>query len=162
MDFNKICPHCMHQVSGEGNCSYCKKNPKEVAEVSHQLRPFTILQGKYLVGDILGEGGFGITYIGLDINLEIPVAIKEYFPSGTVMRETSVSMDVVSYSGDVGIRFRNNKERFMREAKMLARFSQVPEIVQIKNFFKKKKITTFCGNFYLAYIIKYILLQVPQ
>jgi len=67
--------------------------------------------------------------------LDIPVAIKEYFPSQTVMRDVSVSTEVVSYSGDAGVRFRNNKERFMREAKMLARFSQVPEIVQVRNFF---------------------------
>ena len=51
------------------------------------------------------------------------------------MRDTTVTMDVVSCSGDEGARFRNNKERFLREAKMLARFSQVPEIVQVKNFF---------------------------
>lgn len=84
---------------------------------------------------MLGQGGFGITYLGWDLYLDIPVAVKEYYPAGVVMRDSAVTTDVVSCSGDQGIRFRNNKERFLREAKMLARFSQVPEIVQVKNFF---------------------------
>lgn len=120
--------------SGGSVCAHCGYD-ETVQNEMHQLAAGTVLKEQYLIGRVLGQGGFGITYLGWDLYLDIPVAIKEYFPSGTVMRETSVSMEVVSYSGEVGARFRNNKERFLREAKMLARFSEVPEIVQIKNFF---------------------------
>ena len=73
MDINHLCPHCMREVKEQAeNCPYCGKPLSMVNEVQHQLKPFTILAGKYIVGDVLGEGGFGITYIGVDINLEAP------------------------------------------------------------------------------------------
>lgn len=130
----KRCYGCMNLKSNGSVCEHCGYDENMQNEM-HQLPAGTVLKEQYMIGRVLGQGGFGITYLGWDMYLDIPVAIKEYFPSGTVMRETSISLDVVSYSGDVGVRFRNNKERFLREAKMLARFSQVPEIVQIKNFF---------------------------
>lgn len=130
----KRCYGCMKIKSGESVCEHCGYDESNGNE-AHQLPAGTILKEQYLIGKVLGQGGFGITYLGWDMYLDIPVAIKEYFPSQTVMRDVSVSTEVVSYSGDAGVRFRNNKERFMREAKMLARFSQVPEIVQVRNFF---------------------------
>jgi len=116
-----LCPHC----------GYDNSQPN----APHQLCAGTVLREQYLVGKVLGQGGFGITYLGWDLYLDMPVAIKEYYPMGMVMREATVTMNVTDVTGDEGMRFRNNRERFLREAKMLARFSQVPEVVQIKNFF---------------------------
>ena len=115
-------------------CEHCGYDENQ-HNASHQLPAGTVLREQYLVGKVLGQGGFGITYLGWDLYLDIPVAIKEYFPSGLVMRENTLSDEVASLSGDAGARFANNKERFFREAKMLARFSQMPQIVQVKNFF---------------------------
>lgn len=122
------------ETEGSLHCPYCGYDNTKDNE-GHQLSCGTILKEQYYIGKVLGQGGFGITYLGWDLYLDIPVAIKEYFPNGMVMRENTISMDIVSCSGDEGVRFRNNKERFMREAKMQARFSSVSEIVQIKNFF---------------------------
>lgn len=130
----KRCYGCMKLKTSSPICEHCGYDERTRNE-SHRLPAGTVLKEQYLVGRVLGQGGFGITYLGWDIYLDIPVAIKEYYPSGVVMRDTTMTMDVVSCSGDEGVRFRNNKERFLREAKMLARFSQVPEIVQVKNFF---------------------------
>ena len=63
-----------------GNCPHCGYNLRQIQSESHQMRPFTILAGKYLVGKVIGEGGFGITYLGFDLNLELAVAIKEFYP----------------------------------------------------------------------------------
>lgn len=131
---SKRCLGCMNLKSNRSVCEICGYDENMQNEI-HQLPTGTVLKEQYLIGRVLGQGGFGITYLGWDLYLDIPVAIKEYFPGGIVMRETSVSLDVVSYSGDDGNRFHSNKERFLREAKMLARFSQVPEIVQVRNFF---------------------------
>ncbi len=130
----KRCYGCMRLKTSSPICEYCGYD-ENTPNAPHQLPAGTVLKEQYLVGRVLGQGGFGITYLGWDLYLDIPVAVKEYYPSGAVMRETSVTMDVISYDGETGNRFANNKERFMREAKMLARFSQVPEIVQVKNFF---------------------------
>lgn len=130
----KRCYGCMKIKSSCPICEHCGYD-ENMSNASHQLPAGTVLKEQYQVGRVLGQGGFGITYLGWDLYLDIPVAIKEYYPNSAVMRDTSMTLDVVSYSGDVGVRFRNNKERFMREAKMLARFSQVQEIVQVKNFF---------------------------
>lgn len=118
---HKICTHCGYDNSKDNG--------------THRLPAGTILQDQYLIGCVLGQGGFGITYFGWDLNLEIPIAVKEYYPNGMVMRDNSVSTEVQSYAGELSIRFGNNKERFLREAKMLARFSDTPEIVQIRSFF---------------------------
>jgi len=117
----RVCVHCGYEEGMQNE--------------SHQLPVGKVLKEQYLIGRVLGQGGFGITYLGWDLYLDIPVAIKEYFPDRAVMREAAVSSAVVSYTGTVGERFRSNKERFMREAKMLAKFSDVAEIVQVKNFF---------------------------
>ena len=79
MDFNRCygcmeetvsypCPHCGYIPGGKGP--------------DYALRPGSILNGKYIVGRILGQGGFGITYVGWDLMLERKVAVKEYYPSG--------------------------------------------------------------------------------
>lgn len=128
------CYGCMKMKSQSPVCEHCGYD-EQMQNESHQLQAGMVLKEQYLIGKVLGQGGFGITYLGWDLYLDTLVAIKEYFPNGSVMRSISVSMEVTSLTGDVGICFRNNKERFMREAKMLARFSKINEIVQIRNFF---------------------------
>lgn len=128
------CPGCMKLKENSPVCEHCGFD-EGTANASHQLPVGTVLREQYLVGKVLGQGGFGITYLGWDQYLDIPLAIKEYYPSGLVMRESSISLDVTSCESDAGTRFVSNKERFLREAKMLARFSHLPEIVQVKNFF---------------------------
>ena len=91
-----FCIHCMNPVSGDV-CGVCGKNVNEYKPSPHHLQAGTILNGKYLVGAVLGEGGFGITYIGRDINLDIKVAIKEYFPSGIFNRYFDVSNDLQTF-----------------------------------------------------------------
>lgn len=118
----EVCPRC--------GCDDTTQN------APHQLQIGTVLKEQYQIGRVLGQGGFGITYHGWDLYLDIPVAIKEYYPNGMVMREAPMTMAVSDISGGDGSRFERSRERFMREAKMLARFSQVPEIVQVRNFFK--------------------------
>ena len=130
----KRCPGCMKQKQDSPVCEHCGFD-ETAGNASHQLPMGTVLKEQYLIGKVLGQGGFGITYLGWDQYLDLPVAIKEYYPSGLVMRDCTVTTEVIGCGGDTAARFASNKERFLREAKMLARFSQVPQIVQIRNFF---------------------------
>ena len=139
MDINNICPNCMSQLNEEdefcSNCGYKKGSEDNTS--THALKPYTILQGKYLVGNVIGEGGFGITYIGLDLNLEIRIAIKEFYPNGFVTRESANTTFVTSYTSADKDQYEKWKERFVREARSLAKFSNLPGIVQVRDFFQE-------------------------
>lgn len=82
--------------------------------------------GAFCVGKILGQGGFGITYLGADTGLSRSVAIKEFFPSGCVRQRTTVHPAGAMTIGD----YQEARQRFLDEARMLARF-QHPGIVQV-------------------------------
>ena len=77
MKVMEFCPHCMCGISVPGQlCPVCGGD-LQVQHLPHQLPVNTILHGRYLIGKVLGEGGFGITYVGLDLTLRDKVAIKE-------------------------------------------------------------------------------------
>lgn len=139
MKIENLCINCMKEkASPEGKCEHCGYDPAEDTIPSHHLSPFVILEGKYLVGKSIGEGGFGITYIGMDLNLEMRVAIKEYYPNGCAVRDTSGnSCTVQSYSGEAQTFFETGREKFINEAKILAKCIDLPEIVTVKDFFKE-------------------------
>lgn len=139
MDFNKMCTHCMKEVEAyQGQpCPNCGHAFHMTDEIHHQLKPFTILQGKYLVGDMLGEGGFGITYIGMEINLEIKVAIKEFYPNGYCTREAAVTNDVTIYQGQSMEAVLKWKDNFLKEAKCLGKCADLPGVVGVRDYFQE-------------------------
>lgn len=136
----KICYGCMQvRKLDDGSCPYCgfdlekymkDKNPEA-------LNPGEILHERYLVGMVLGSGGFGISYVGFDQLLQIKVAIKEYFPSEYASRNTMMTSQ---YYNEV--RFTRGKEifeagleRFLSEARTLAHFNKMSGIVSVTDFF---------------------------
>ena len=127
------CYSCMKLKTQSPVCEHCgfheqTKNPP------HQLAMGTVLRGQYLVGKVLGQGGFGITYMGWDQFLETPVAIKEYYPNGIVNRNATQAVTAIG-NGDMEKLFYHNRDRFLREARILARLSNVPGIVRVHNLF---------------------------
>ena len=82
---------------------------------------------------VLGHGGFGLTYLGWNLRLDIPVAIKEYLPSDLAVREQDLS--VVPKASSDASDFRWGLDRFVDEARTLARF-QHPNIVRVHHFFE--------------------------
>ena len=94
--------NCMQPLSWDGTCPHCGLAAEKISDAPHHIpHGSKLFHGKYLVGRVLGEGGFGITYIGLDLTLLIAVAIKEYFPNGLVWRKcdkTRSSYQVTPYT----------------------------------------------------------------
>ncbi len=131
------CMGCMAQIPEEEQvCRYCGyKKGTDVSE-AYYLLPGTILRKKYTVGKVLGYGGFGITYIGWDNVLQRKVAIKEYLPSDFATRSYGVRQLTV-FSGQATEQFQAGLESFIYEAKRLARFQAVPEIVDIYDCFEE-------------------------
>ena len=136
VNLSLLCVGCFSELEASGIvCPYCGYDPGLPPDSSYRLQPRTILNGKYMVGKVLGEGGFGITYIGYDLNLEAKVAVKEYYPSGIVTRYTTASLTVQPAGSDNGEHFVRGRERFVDEAKRLARFRSLSSIVMVNDFF---------------------------
>lgn len=132
---SEYCPSCMAEnTDGAEKCSICGGD-MHVQNRQHQLPVMTILEGRYLIGKVLGEGGFGITYIGLDLRLEERVAIKEFYPTGSVTRYAKHSEAVEATSAEGEILLEREREKFLNEARTMSRFSGESSIVHVKDFF---------------------------
>ena len=95
--------------------------------------PFGTMLMEYRIESILGVGGFGITYLARDTELEKQMAIKEYFPSAAVSRLADGS---VAISGpNLAVDFASGLDRFLKEARTLAGFSH-PHIVRVNRYFR--------------------------
>ena len=102
----------------------------------HCLRKGTRLIGRYTIEKVLGQGGFGITYLGMDELHEKPVAIKEFFPQGIVTRNIEYQDTVtVTFVGEKD-NYEKGKERFLKEARTMAKFSKDEGIVKALDFFE--------------------------
>jgi len=86
----------------------------------------------YQIIKILGQGGFGITYLAHDTNLDQQVAIKEYLPTDLAVREDNVSVHPVSE--DHSESYQWGLERFISEARTLAKFKH-HNIVRVLSVF---------------------------
>jgi serine/threonine protein kinase len=97
------------------------------------LGPGSTLVGDYKILQVLGSGGFGNTYLAVDHNLSREVAIKEFFPRDIAFREdqTSVSIKNPKFKDN----FKWGLDRFVQEAKLLARFRH-PNIVRVFRTFE--------------------------
>ncbi len=87
----------------------------------------------YVLERVLGQGGFGITYLARDTNLDQSVAIKEYLPVDVATRRADAS--VRSRTEEQSERYRWGLDRFIREARTLARFDH-PNIVRVHSVFE--------------------------
>ena len=94
-----------------------------------------VLDGRYRIGRVLGHGGFGITYLAWDDNLQLRLAIKEYLPRDCAGRAPD-GLSLAVYFGPAGEQFAYGLDRFLEEARALAHFDQHPGIVTVKNFFR--------------------------
>jgi serine/threonine protein kinase len=126
-----ICPFCGAEVGNATTCPQCGAT-FTIPSVSLSLPLGTkLFGGKYSVGKVLGQGGFGITYMGADTILSRPVAIKELFPEGCQRNGTTVQPTRITPSD-----FASMKQRFLDEARLLASLNH-PGIVKVYDFFEE-------------------------
>lgn len=89
-------------------------------EGTYYLQIGTILHERYEIKDILGAGGFGITYKAWDNTLQTEVCIKEYYPVGIANRAVAATL-VSVYTNADEVSYRRGMQRFLREARGLAK-----------------------------------------
>ncbi len=134
------CPNCFKSYEGQGICEHCGFNIEEYKIPENVLPPFTVLEGKYMLGRTLGVGGFGITYLGWDMNLETKIAIKEYYPGSFVFRDTTKEDTTqITVTGSNQDMYDKGLKRYVEEAKNLSKFYNLPGIVSVKDFFYANK-----------------------
>ena len=105
------------------------------------LRRDSILIGRYIIQDVLGQGSFGITYKALDYQTNEQVAIKEYFPATLSVRLQDGS--VLPREGSQKGIFEEGKKWFLEEVRTLSDFAGNPNIVRIYSYFEDHKTAYF-------------------
>ena len=142
IDTNRVCYGCFNEHDGVGSCPHCGFNIATAKHPAIALPIGTILNGRYLTGRVLGVGGFGITYLALDMTLETSVAVKEYLPSGIAIRDKDhYTMTVTSEEEQSKYDYGANK--FLEEARVLAKLRTVPNIVTVHDYFRENGTAYF-------------------
>ncbi len=130
-----LCSSCFaKQTTNSDICDVCGYDNSLISENTGTLPMNTVLLGKYVIGKVLGRGGFGITYLAYDIVSDKKVAIKEYFPDSLSYRVPGTEK-ISSYTGDKKEYYEDGSEKFYAEAKTLSRFNGNENIINVLEFF---------------------------
>lgn len=137
----KICLGCMQEINTDDiKCPHCGFNPNAYKVNPRCLRLGTKLAGKYIIGKVIGEGGFGITYIGWDEKLELPIAIKEFFPPKIASRDTTTGNNTIYMFDHADEKsFEEGMRRSVKEARSMSKLEAYEGIVSIRDFFNENK-----------------------
>ncbi|MBP5461091.1 MAG: serine/threonine protein kinase, partial [Lachnospiraceae bacterium] len=128
---SKRCLGCMETYDdGLAVCPYCGYIEGTSADEVIHMVPGTVLRDRYIIGRVLGYGGFGVTYIGWDARLEHKVAIKEYLP-GEFSTRAPGQTQITVFNGVRSEQFLEGMKKFVEEAKRLAKFQGEDGIVRV-------------------------------
>lgn len=142
-----LCYNCFQQIADPTRpCPHCGFDLEENRQkFPVALRAGTVLNNRYIVGRVLGQGGFGITYVAFDSQLQAKVAVKEYMPSdmATRVEGTTVSIMMDTRAED----FTYGAERFQEEARTLAKFIGHPNIAGVSSYFDENDTSYFVMDY---------------
>lgn len=139
------CPNCFNDANTE-KCPECGFDLMNYSENTSALPLFYVLNGKYVIGKVLGQGGFGITYKAKSLDDNKIYAIKEYLPSEYSLRSTD-GVTVEPNSQNSEAIYKHAKMRFLEEAKMLDKFHYNPIVVDIFDYFEENNTAYFVMEF---------------
>ncbi|MGN0643294.1 MAG: leucine-rich repeat domain-containing protein [Huintestinicola sp.] len=128
-----ICKHCFAEISSEP-CPECGFSEESYVPDPTTLACGSVLQDRYVIGRLIGKGGFGVTYLAYDTKLDRKVAIKEYYPYGLALRGSGDPTVSVA-TNESAETFKNGAEKFYEEARLVAKFNGNPAIVGVYDFF---------------------------
>ncbi len=129
----KRCYGCM-EPNTQPVCAHCGF-PEGTRNPFPCLPAGLVLHGRYLLGRVLGRGGFGITYLGWDQTLNRRVAVKEFFPANIVQRDRDSNQVFCTQNAEA---FRELREKFLdRDARVPAGLEKIPQIAQVHDFFEE-------------------------
>jgi len=129
-----LCDFCFAPVSDGDKCTQCALTHDTYKPIPGLLLPGVNLLGKYIIGRVLGRGGFGATYVAYSSNMKKPVAIKEYFPISISYRTTG-DEQVTLISEDKRQVFEKGAKSFYEEARTISKFKDNKSVVSVYEFF---------------------------
>lgn len=133
---SELCMNCFSVKGSFEVCPYCGYEEGTPPAQPHYLTPGTILGNHFIVGTVIGVGGFGITYKCFDITLGVVVAVKEFYPVGLVNRSPG-ERRVGLLSGEKKEQYKQRLKRFLMEAKSVAQFGKAKDIVNVYDYFEE-------------------------
>ena len=141
----KICGRCSSPLTGN-ICPVCGYD-QSADNDSAALKAGTSLDDRYVIGRVIGAGGFGITYIAYDTEEERTVAIKEYYPKGVAVRgEDNFTIEPMASMQKE--EFLLGMERFRNEAEILSALSRDTDVIKV--------FGTFLQNGTAYYVMEYV------
>lgn len=150
------CNNCLEEIENYP-CSRCGYAPTEENQIRYALTGH-VLAGRYLVGRILGQGGFGITYLGMDMKLQTRVAIKEFYPSGHVSRYITMGTRLDWNHTPAAQSMRSNGvEVFLKEAQKMSKVSHIPNVVGVQDVIQENDTAYIIMSYISGTTLKDIL-----
>lgn len=147
----KTCYYCFKSYDESISvCPHCGMVENDRPDEPIYLAPGTVLMDRFIIGHSLGAGGFGIVYKAWDSKLETVVAVKEFFVSRIMTRAEGVKEVIVNRKSLQEYEYR--KERFLAEARTMAKFGAHRSITNVFEFFEENDT---------AYIVMELLQGMP-
>lgn len=136
------CYYCMKALDTNlDDCPSCGHYNSYVAmeQAKYALPCGTLLHDRYIMGRVLGKGGFGITYIGFDSVLQTRVCIKEYYPTGAAYRDATRTMRVHWNPDSPAELTVSGRDHFMNEARKAAKLRNFQSVVKVWDVFSENE-----------------------
>ena len=132
-----LCESCFEPMERAlAVCPHCGYNAASPLSRGIAFLPIgTCLKERYVIGRMLGAGGFGITYLAYDRQRGERVAVKEYFPSALASRSPDDIAVIPMPIGEREEEFHKGAQKFYEEAEMISRFNGDAGIIKIFDFF---------------------------
>ncbi|MCI1955921.1 MAG: PASTA domain-containing protein [Oscillospiraceae bacterium] len=129
-----LCMNCMSGMQGQEVCPVCGRR-KDEPQMPGALPFRTVLQNRYAVGRAKKSNGEGVTYIGYDNVLNIPVELHEYFPAS--LSERAEDGRTVRVLGGSELAFQENRKAFLEYSRAIAHMRELSSILVIYDIFEE-------------------------
>ncbi len=156
------CLHCMEIYDEEYDvCPYCGFQRGTPPDIKYHLYPGTVIADRYIIGTVIGHGGFGVTYVAWDTQLGMKTAIKEFYPAGLVNRSL-LTMDLINMGADSEQEYHAGIDRFLEEAKTIAQFNKESNIVHVYDYLRANNTAYIVMEYVEGETLESYLKQYPE
>ncbi len=147
-----LCSGCFSAIKKEP-CKKCGFSEESYIPENTALPCGSVLMGNFIIGSVLGRGGFGITYRAYDVKSDKVIAIKEYFPIEYSLR-ASDGISILARDKKTAELFKQGEMKFYNEASIVSQFSGNPNIVQVYQFFYENNTAYFTMEYLSGMTLK--------